>query len=97
MTFQHISPAELKDMMAREAVTVIDIRDPGSYKDGHIEGALHVDDGNVEDFVAGADKSKPLVVCCYHGNSSQGAAQYMVEHGFSRAYSLDGGYATWVP
>jgi thiosulfate sulfurtransferase len=34
-------------------------------------------------------------VCCYHGNSSQGAAQYFAEQGFTQAYSLDGGYEMW--
>lgn len=84
-------------MKKKGEITVIDIRDPMSFKAGHIEGALNIDDGNVEEFVKTADKEKPLVVCCYHGNSSQGAAEYMSDQGFKQAYSLDGGYAGYRP
>ena len=32
---------------------------------------------------------------CYHGNSSKGAAQYLLSQGFSAAYSIDGGFDAW--
>jgi thiosulfate sulfurtransferase len=34
-------------------------------------------------------------VVCYHGNSSQSAAAYLVSQGFSEVYSLDGGFELW--
>jgi len=34
----------------------------------------------------------PMVVCCYHGISSQGVAQFLVERGFDQVYSLEGGF-----
>jgi thiosulfate sulfurtransferase len=37
----------------------------------------------------------PVVVCCYHGNSSQSAAQFLVEQGFTEVYSLNGGFEQW--
>lgn len=37
----------------------------------------------------------PLVVVCYHGISSQNAAQYLHEQGFDDVYSLDGGFQAW--
>lgn len=95
MTFKHISADELKQLMNGGEVQLIDIRDPGSYEAGHIENAQHVGDHNIADFIAAADKSKPTVVCCYHGNSSQSAAAYLAEQGFEDAYSLDGGFAGW--
>ena len=36
-----------------------------------------------------------LIVACYHGNSSQSAAAYLVGQGFSEVYSLDGGFELW--
>lgn len=35
------------------------------------------------------------MVVCYHGNSSQSAAAYLVSQGFSDVYSLDGGFELW--
>ena len=32
---------------------------------------------------------------CYHGNSSQSAAAYLVGQGFSEVYSVDGGFELW--
>jgi thiosulfate sulfurtransferase len=32
---------------------------------------------------------------CYHGNSSKGAAQYLLTQGFKAAYSIDGGFDAW--
>ena len=37
----------------------------------------------------------PLIVACYHGNSSQSAAAYLAHQGFSEVYSLDGGFELW--
>jgi thiosulfate sulfurtransferase len=35
------------------------------------------------------------LVYCYHGHSSQSAAEHFVENGFANVYSLDGGYTAW--
>ena len=35
------------------------------------------------------------IVTCYHGNSSQSAAAYLVSQGFTDVYSLDGGFELW--
>jgi thiosulfate sulfurtransferase len=37
----------------------------------------------------------PLIVSCYHGNSSQSAAAYLCSQGFTEVYSLDGGFEVW--
>ncbi|MDA9050683.1 rhodanese-like domain-containing protein, partial [Pseudomonadales bacterium] len=36
-----------------------------------------------------------IVVCCYHGISSQSVANWLAEQGFDNVYSLIGGYAAW--
>ncbi len=37
----------------------------------------------------------PVFVMCYHGISSQGAAQYLLQQGFEHVYSVEGGFETW--
>lgn len=93
--FQHLSPSNAKSMLDQGNITIVDIRDTGSYEDGHIAGAVHVSNDNIEEFLETADKRKPLVVYCYHGNSSQGAASFFKEKGFGEVYSLDGGFEDW--
>jgi thiosulfate sulfurtransferase len=93
-TFKRITPEEAQQMREQGAVFV-DIRDPNSYSAGHIEGAARLDNQNLGDFIASADLDHPLVVVCYHGHSSQGAAAYLVGQGFSEVFSMDGGFEHW--
>ena len=53
---------------------------------------MHLSGANVTEFVATADFDAPVLVYCYHGNSSQSAAAYLAEQGFESAYSIDGGF-----
>ena len=38
---------------------------------------------------------KPVLVMCYHGISSRGAAQFLIGQGFESVYSVDGGFEAW--
>jgi thiosulfate sulfurtransferase len=87
--------AEQAARMLEEGASVVDIRDAHSFAAGTIEGAVHISADNVDEFIAASDRSRPLIVCCYHGNASQGAAAYFSEQGFEQACSLDGGYEAW--
>lgn len=95
MSFQRISVAECRALLTDKTVTLLDIRDRQSYQNGAIDNATHVEDIDVAQFVEDVEKNKPLVIYCYHGNSSQSAAAYFFEKGFTEVYSLDGGYAAW--
>ncbi|WP_263144413.1 thiosulfate sulfurtransferase GlpE [Pseudomonas sp. RIT-PI-AD] len=88
-------PPETAHRLREQGAVVVDIRDPQSFSAGHISGSRHLDNHSLADFIAQADLDKPLVVTCYHGNSSQGAAAYLVGQGFSEVYSLDGGFEAW--
>ena len=57
------------------SVAIVDIRDPVSFSQAHIDGTRHIDNNTVADYSASADFEKPLIFCCYHGNSSKGAAE----------------------
>lgn len=95
MPFQRIQIKDAKPLVEDDATTIADIRDPQSYQAGHITGAQRVDNDNLADFIAATPKNAPLIVCCYHGNSSQSAADYFFQQGYSEVYSLDGGYEMW--
>ncbi|MFR0689513.1 thiosulfate sulfurtransferase GlpE [Enterobacterales bacterium AE_CKDN230030158-1A_HGKHYDSX7] len=92
--FKRIAP-DLAQQLRESGAQVVDIRDPQSYALGHISGSRHIDNYSVADFIREADMDAPLVVVCYHGNSSQSAAAYFVQQGFSEVYSLDGGFELW--
>lgn len=95
MNFKHMSHAELNALRNQQSINIVDIRDPMSFNMGHIPNARLIDNSNVRNFIANADKQQPLVVCCYHGNSSQSAAEFFFQQGFVDVYSLDGGFEYW--
>lgn len=76
-------------------MTLVDIRDPGSFSNGHIPGSRHLDNDSVAAFIQQASTEHPMVVVCYHGHSSMQAAAWLVAQGFAEVYSLDGGYSEW--
>ncbi|MCJ8311521.1 MAG: thiosulfate sulfurtransferase GlpE [Pseudomonadales bacterium] len=95
MSFKHLSVAQLKEMKKGE-VNIIDIRDAQSFANGSIENSVLINNQIIDQYINQTDFDIPLVVCCYHGNSSQGAAQYLFDQGFKETFSLDGGYEQWV-
>lgn len=95
MNFKRISPEDYRQLAEKQETTLLDIRDPRSFNDAHMDGAIHIEEIVMEQFVEEHPKAKPLVVCCYHGISSQSAAAYFAEKGFTEVYSLDGGFEGW--
>lgn len=98
MSFKRIDVDTARALLAEapgNGLQIVDVRDEGSYAAAHIAGALHLDNTTLAEFLESADADKPLLVYCYHGNMSQGAAAYFAEKGFTEAYSLDGGFEAW--
>ena len=93
--FKHISIDDCNTMMQNQEITIVDVRDSAAFSHGRIPGAISLSNDNIEQFIEQTAKDKPLLVCCYHGNSSQGAADYLNEKGFSDTYSIDGGFEAW--
>jgi thiosulfate sulfurtransferase len=90
-----VSLDDAKKRLAEKSAIFIDIRDPQSYEASHIEGADNIGDHNINDFVSKTDKSQPVIIYCYHGNSSLGAVGYLKEQGFSEVWSMVGGFEAW--
>ncbi|MEN9463839.1 MAG: hypothetical protein RL217_20 [Pseudomonadota bacterium] len=95
MSFKVISLKDAKTMVEKGDLSIADIRDALSFQAGRICHAKRVDNSNLNDFIAQAAKDKPLLVCCYHGMSSRGAAEFFASQGYSDVYSLDGGFEMW--
>jgi thiosulfate sulfurtransferase len=92
--FKRIPPEQAQALREQGAV-VVDVRDPATFAALHIAGSKHLDNVSISDFIRAADLDAPTVVVCYHGNSSQSAAVYLISQGFSDVYSMDGGFELW--
>lgn len=94
MSFQRIDISDAKELLKNNAV-LVDIRDSESYNAGHVSGAIHLTQDTIAAFIQNTKNETPILVMCYHGNSSQMVAQYLSGQGFTAVYSVDGGYEAW--
>lgn len=80
-----------------ESPQIIDVRTPGEYQGGHIDGAKNIDwnGDHFESDVVKLDKTKPVFVYCMVGGRSKKASDKLVELGFSKVYDLQGGIMKW--
>lgn len=91
--YECLSPAEAVSLIrCTPQLTVFDVRDTHSYKQEHLEGAMHLTEDRVPLWLNRLDKSAPVLIYCYHGNSSKTFAQMFSDFRFERVYSVDGGY-----
>jgi phage shock protein E len=93
-----LSVSEFSSKVTEAEVVTLDVRTPGEFNEGHIEGAILVDfqSGNFENEIASLDKSKTYAVYCRSGNRSGQAVKVMSEAGFTKLYNLDGGVIDWA-
>ncbi|MFA1610002.1 rhodanese-like domain-containing protein [Halobellus rubicundus] len=79
------------------AVSVVDIRDPASYADGHIAGAVNVPPNRLSTAALDAAwaRADEVVVACYVGKSSKRVASVLDRHLDADVSSLRGGFDAW--
>ena len=93
-----LSVSEFTGKVAEQGVVTFDVRTPGEFSEGYIEGAQLIDfqSGNFENEIAALDKSKTYAVYCRSGNRSGQAVKVMREAGFNNLYNLNGGVIDWA-
>ena len=92
-----LSVSEFSSKVTEAGVITLDVRTPGEFNEGHIEGAQLIDfqSGNFENEIATLDKSKTYAVYCRSGNRSGQAVKVMSDAGFANLYNLNGGVVDW--
>ena len=94
--YQKISPQEALTMLQEQDVTLLDVRTQEEFAEAHIEGALLLPDYEIEQKASELlpDKDAVILVYCRSGRRSQGAAQKLIEMGYSQVYDF-GGIIDW--
>jgi rhodanese-related sulfurtransferase len=75
-------------------VEILDVRQVGEFRSGHLPGARHVELGALADRVAQLP-ARPTVVMCGHGERAMGAASLLARSGRSQVTVLAGGPQDW--
>mgnify|MGYP002527258004 FL=1 len=93
--YLELAPAKAHEAISDGDVTLVDIRDPESFQAARLADAVHINDTNIQEFLESADRQQPLIVYCYHGISSAGAASFFSEQGFEKVSHIEGGFEAW--
>lgn len=78
-----------------QGARLVDIRDQQSFVRAHVQGSFHLTNETLNQLLDEVDLEHPVMVMCYHGISSKGAAEFLFNQGFSEVYSIDGGFEAW--
>lgn len=92
-----VSPDEVAKLVAEKKATVLDIRTPEEFSEGHIPGAVNIDfmDDDFAKKIAALDKSKTYVVHCGAGSRSGKSLPLFDETGFKSVLHLQEGFKGW--
>ncbi|MFD6859733.1 rhodanese-like domain-containing protein [Rhodococcus sp. NPDC060090] len=86
---------ELDELLAADAVTLVDIRNPGERTSGTIPGAVPIPLAQLRVRLDQVPAGKPIVVHCAGGWRSSVAASLLRAQGFTNVSDLLGGYNSW--
>lgn len=94
--YQKITAEEGRALMDGGSVTVVDVRRADEYEAGHIPGAFHVANEDIQDAQPAAlpDLDAALVVYCRTGVRSQEAANKLADLGYTNVMDM-GGIVDW--
>lgn len=96
MAWQALDVAQLDSVLNETHAVLLDIRDAASFARSRIPGAQAATEHTVKRLLRERLPARPIVVYCYHGNSSRDFCQLLAGFGFTRLYNLEGGWQAWL-
>jgi rhodanese-related sulfurtransferase len=96
-TVPRMSVTELRDRMAKNEITLIDVRDADAYLETHIPGAMHIPLARIDGEIPYLPKGKPIVTYCTcpHDEAAADADMILTHGGIPNAFALAGGLGAW--
>jgi hydroxyacylglutathione hydrolase len=86
---------ELRDHLEDKGMSLLDVRQPAEWSDGHINGAKFITGAEVPTRSDEIEKDQPLAVICGSGYRSSAVASLLVARGWSDVVNVIGGMAAW--
>ena len=94
-----ISIDEVKGLMAKNQVILVDVRDPQSFAEGHMPGALNVPFDDIPKYVDAWKKDARVLItycACTNETTAARAVVDMNAFGITNAKALLGGWNEWI-
>ena len=74
---------------------VIDVRDVGEYKSGHVPGAINIPQKKLEKQLDKLADANGVVLYCINGRRTRLAEQTLIENDVDNVFHLEGGLIGW--
>jgi hydroxyacylglutathione hydrolase len=92
-----LSVHQLKRRLDRgRQLLVLDTRGHDEWNSGHIEGAVHIYVGHLEERLAEIPKDRPIAVICNVGHRAGLGASILLRNNYSEVYNVLGSVKAWV-
>ena len=94
---KNVDPKAAQALIADQKATVLDIRTPEEFAEGHIPDAKNVDffSKSFRETLEKLDKDAPIVMHCQSGGRSGQALPIFKELGFTKVFHMNGGFSAW--
>ena len=95
--YRFVSPAQARELIAREAPVILDVRTPGEYARGHLADSRLIPIRKLQSRIQelAPFKDRPILIYCASGNRSTVGSKILMDQGFSRIYNLKTGIKGW--
>ena len=91
-----ITAQDLHDRQTGAApLLVVDVRDVGEYKSGHVPGAINIPQQKLERQVDKLQDANGVVLYCINGRRTRLAEQTLIENDIPNVFHLEGGLMGW--
>ena len=82
---------DLHELINHPEASIVDVRTPGEFNDGHLEGTVNIPLDQVEERLDEFKKlSTPLILCCRSGMRSGRATEFLKAQGLSDVHNGGG-------
>lgn len=95
--FENADVKAFSELIEEPGVVLLDVRTPSEFAEGHLEGAINIDQGEsdfVEKVKAAITTDKKIAVYCRSGRRSANAANKLAAEGY-QCVNLKGGILGW--
>lgn len=96
-SYESISPLIAVTKMNGDKTVIIDVREPNEFVKSHIENAINIPLGKIEEKLPSLEKHKthPIIVTCQTGARSVPACKSLTKAGFEQVFNMLGGMQSW--
>lgn len=92
----NVTTNELQERLKKgEKPTIIDVREPWEYAEGHVPGSVLKPVGQIYSWIKEYDKAAEIYLICRTASRSAAACRFMQAQGFKNVRNVSGGIISW--